>query len=114
MRIALIHPNYRSGGAEIAVSWPPPWVSYSGTLKKAGHTDMRFFDTMTDNMSESELRARLAELQPDVIGCNAITPSIYVAEPVQQIAKEVVPRAFGILGGVLATFMYKQSLSEAR
>jgi anaerobic magnesium-protoporphyrin IX monomethyl ester cyclase len=38
MRILLIHPNYHSGGAEIAGSWPPAWVAYlSGPLKKAGY-----------------------------------------------------------------------------
>jgi hypothetical protein len=36
--------------------------------------------------------ARLAELKPDVVGCTAITPSIYKAERVLEIAKEVVPR----------------------
>jgi hypothetical protein len=25
MRIVLIHPNYHSGGAEIAGNWPPEW-----------------------------------------------------------------------------------------
>lgn len=114
MRIVLIHPNYRSGGAEIAGSWPPACVAYlAGSLKKADYTDIHFLDAMTDNMSEGELRVKLAELQPDVVGCTAITPSIYVAERVLQIAKEVVPQAFGILGGVHATFMYKQVLSEA-
>jgi len=28
MRICLIHPNYHSGGAEIAGNWPPAWVAY--------------------------------------------------------------------------------------
>jgi hypothetical protein len=28
MRILLIHPNYHSGGAEIAGNWPPAWVAY--------------------------------------------------------------------------------------
>ncbi len=37
MRILFIHPNYHSGGAEIAGNWPPAWVAYlSGALKKAG------------------------------------------------------------------------------
>lgn len=26
MRVVLIHPNYHSGGAEIAGNWPPAWV----------------------------------------------------------------------------------------
>ena len=28
MRILLLHPNYHSGGAEIAGNWPPAWVAY--------------------------------------------------------------------------------------
>eukprot|EP00873_Tetraselmis_striata_P003829 jgi/Tetstr1/424093/TSEL_014704.t1 len=67
---------------------------------------------MTHDLSEGDLRVRLAELQPDVVGTTAITPSIYVAEQTLQVAKEVVPNALRVLGGVHATFMYKQVLSE--
>lgn len=28
MQLVLIHPNYHSGGAEIAGNWPPAWVAY--------------------------------------------------------------------------------------
>lgn len=27
MRIVVVHPNYHSGGAEIAGNWPPAWAS---------------------------------------------------------------------------------------
>ncbi len=114
MRILFIHPNYHSGGAEIAGSWPPAWVAYlSGSLKAAGFDDIHFIDAMTNDLEDDALRARIAELKPDVVGCTAITPSIYVAERVLEIAKEVVPEAVRVLGGVHATFMYKQVLSEA-
>ena len=37
MRILLLHPNYHSGGAEIAGNWPPAWVAYlTGYLKAGG------------------------------------------------------------------------------
>jgi len=114
MRILLIHPNYHSGGAEIAGSWPPAWVAYlSGPLKKAGFTDIHFVDAMTNDLSDEELRAKVAELQPDVVGTTAITPSIYKSEEVLRIASEEVPNAVRVLGGIHATFMYKQVLSEA-
>ncbi len=114
MRILLIHPNYHSGGAEIAGSWPPAWVAYlSGPLKKAGFTDIHFVDAMTNHLSDEDLRAKMVELQPDVIGTTAITPSIYKAEEVLRIASEAVPEAVRVLGGIHATFMYKQVLSEA-
>src|SRR5271165_1156706 len=114
MRVVLIHPNYHSGGAEIAGNWPPAWVAYlAGSLKTAGITDVHFLDAMTDNLSEDQLRERLIEIKPDIIGCTAITPSIYTAERALEIAKEVCPAAVRVLGGIHATFMYKQVLTEA-
>lgn len=114
MRLVLIHPNYHSGGAEIAGNWPPAWVAYlAGPLKAAGYTDIHFIDAMTHNIEEEELRARITALKPDIVGCTAITPSIYRAERVLEIAREVVPEAVTVLGGVHATFMYRQVLSEA-
>ncbi len=114
MRICLIHPNYHSGGAEIAGNWPPAWVAYlAGSLKAAGYTDIHFIDAMTDHLSPDQLRVKLAEIQPDVVGTTAITPSIYVAEETLAVAKEVLPNVRTVLGGIHATFMYKQVLSEA-
>ncbi len=114
MRIVLVHPNYHSGGAEIAGNWPPAWAAYiGGALKRAGYEDVHFIDAMTNDIAEEDLRAQLVELQPDVVGVTAITPSIYVAERVLQIAQESVPEALRVLGGIHATFMYKQVLSEA-
>ena len=114
MRIVLIHPNYHSGGAEIAGSWPPAWVAYiTGALKAAGYTDVRFIDAMTNNVTDDELRYILAQEKPDVVGTTAITPSIYKAERILEIAKEEHPDVVTVLGGVHATFMFKQVLSEA-
>ena len=114
MRIVLVHPNYHSGGAEIAGNWPPAWVAYlAGHLKGAGFDDIHFIDAMTNHISDEDLRAKLIELQPDVVGCTAITPAIYVAETVLQIARDAVPSAVTVLGGIHGTFMYKQVLSEA-
>jgi anaerobic magnesium-protoporphyrin IX monomethyl ester cyclase len=114
MRIVFIHPNYRSGGAEIAGSWPPAWVAYlAGHLRKAGFDDIHFIDAMTHDLGEDEVVRRLVDLQPDVIGTTAITPSIYTAERLLELAREHVPQALRVLGGIHATFMYKQVLSEA-
>jgi len=114
MRIVLVHPNYHSGGAEIAGKWSPSWVAYlAGYLKANGYSDIRFIDAMTDDLSEKELRAQLTALQPDIVGCTAITPSIYKAERVLQIAKEINPKIVTVLGGIHSTFMYQQILFEA-
>ena len=114
MRILLMHPNYHSGGAEIAGNWPPAWVAYlAGALKAAGYADLRFIDAMTNDLSEDQVRAILAEEKPDIIGATAITPSIYKAERLLEIAKQMHPNAVTVLGGIHATFMYQQVLTEA-
>ncbi|MEO1777394.1 MAG: magnesium-protoporphyrin IX monomethyl ester anaerobic oxidative cyclase [Pseudomonadota bacterium] len=114
MRILFVHPNYRSGGAEIAGTWPPAWVAYlTGHLRQAGFDDIHFVDAMTDNLTDADLAQRMEALAPDVVGVTAITPSIYRAEDVLRIARDVVPNAVRVMGGVHATFMYKQVLTEA-
>ncbi|OYQ36516.1 magnesium-protoporphyrin IX monomethyl ester anaerobic oxidative cyclase [Niveispirillum lacus] len=114
MRVLLLHPNYHSGGAEIAGNWPPAWAAYlAGALKQAGFTDVTFIDAMTNNLSDDQVRAVLAAEKPDLIGATAITPSIYKAERLLEIAKEVHPGAVTVLGGIHATFMYQQVLTEA-
>ncbi|RVT52574.1 magnesium-protoporphyrin IX monomethyl ester anaerobic oxidative cyclase [Rubrivivax albus] len=114
MRILLLHPNYHSGGAEIAGNWPPAWVAYlTGYLKAAGYTDVTFVDAMTHHLDDEQVRARIVELQPDIVGCTAITPAIYKAERLLQVAKEVNPGIVTVLGGIHGTFMYPQVLKEA-
>jgi anaerobic magnesium-protoporphyrin IX monomethyl ester cyclase len=114
MRILLIHPNYHSGGAEIAGNWPPAWVAYIvGYLKAAGYNDVIFLDAMTNYIDNESLRQSMTDLKPDIIGVTAITPAIYKAEEVLQIAKEVNPQVVTVLGGIHGTFMYPQVLSEA-
>ena len=114
MRIVLIHPNYHSGGAEIAGNWPPAWVAYlTGYLRAGGYHDITFIDAMTHHLDEAAVRERLEALQADVVGCTAITPAIYKAERLLQLAKEVRPQTVTVLGGIHGTFMYPQVLKEA-
>jgi anaerobic magnesium-protoporphyrin IX monomethyl ester cyclase len=114
MRIVFIHPNYHSGGAEIAGNWPPAWVAYlTGSLRAAGFDDIHFIDAMTNHVGPEDLRARLVVLQPDLVGVTAITPAIYEAEAVLKLAQDCVPGALRVLGGIHATFMFRQVLEEA-
>ena len=109
-----MHPNYHSGGAEIAGNWPPAWVAYlAGALKAEGYTDVVFVDAMTNHLSDEQVRERIEAIRPDIVGCTAITPAIYKAERLLQIAKEVNPAIVTVLGGIHGTFMYPQVLKEA-
>ncbi len=114
MRILLVHPNYHSGGAEIAGNWPPAWVAYiSGALKAAGFTDIRFIDAMTDHIADDALEAILRAEKPDAVLVTAITPAIYKAQETMALVKRIHPDTVTVLGGIHGTFMYGQVLNEA-
>jgi anaerobic magnesium-protoporphyrin IX monomethyl ester cyclase len=114
MRIMMIQPNYHAGGAEIAGNWPPSWVAYiGGALRNAGFDNMRFLDAMTEDIPHERLRTIIASNQPDVVMVTAITPMIFKAQETLQIAREELPNAKLILGGIHPTFMYGQVLNEA-
>ncbi len=75
MHVVLVHPNYHSGGAEIAGNWPPAWAAYlAGGLKSAGYDKVTFIDAMTDDLPDEVLEQKLREANPDVIGVTSITP----------------------------------------
>ena len=115
MRLLLIHPNYHSGGAEIAGTWPPAWAAYiAGALRAAGFPDVGFIDAMTDRIEDDALERMLrAGRAPDVVLCTAITPAIYQAQRTLALVRRVYPGAVTVLGGIHGTFMYAQVLAEA-
>jgi len=114
VRLLLIHPNYHSGGAEIAGTWPPAWAAYiAGALKQAGFDDVGFIDAMTDRIEDDQLEALLRADRPDLVLCTAITPAIYKAQETLKLARQVHPDALTVLGGIHGTFMFAQVLDEA-
>ena len=114
MRVLLLHPNYHSGGAEIAGNWPPAWAAYvSGAIKSAGFPDVTFIDAMTDHVPDDRLEAMIRVHAPDVVMCTAITPAIYQAQRTLELARRAAPNAVTVLGGIHGTFMFAQVLAEA-
>lgn len=109
MRVPIIQPNYRSGGAGIAGDGPAGWVHYvGGALKHPGFTDLKFKDAMMDETTDGNLRALIARNQPDVVLATAITPMVYQAQTTLQIAKEARLDCVTILGGIHSTFLCMQ------
>lgn len=114
MRILFVQPNYSAGAADIAGNWSPAWVAYiAGYLKAGGYEDYHFIDALVDKLDDDKLRAAIRESKADVIATTAMTPMIYAAQRVLQIAKEECPNAITVLGGIHGTFMFQQVLGEA-
>ena len=114
MRILFVHPNYSAGAADIAGNWSPAWVAYiAGYLKGGGYQDYQFVDALVDKLDDDQLRVAIRDAKADIVATTAMTPMIYTAQRVLQIAREECPNAITVLGGIHGTFMYKQVLSEA-
>ncbi|MBK1694726.1 magnesium-protoporphyrin IX monomethyl ester anaerobic oxidative cyclase [Chromatium weissei] len=114
MRILFVHPNYSAGAADIAGNWSPAWVAYlAGYLKAGGYQDYQFIDALVDKLDDEQLRVAIRNAKPDIVATTAMTPMIYTAQRVLQIAKEEHPNVITVLGGIHATFMYSQVFTEA-
>ena len=114
MRILFVHPNYSAGAADIAGNWSPAWVAYiAGYLKAGGYQDYQFVDALVDKLDDDKLRVAIRDAKADIIATTAMTPMIYTAQRVLQIAREECPNAITVLGGIHGTFMYQQVLDEA-
>ncbi|MDZ4655441.1 MAG: radical SAM protein [Coriobacteriia bacterium] len=111
-RIALITPHYHSGVVETAGTWPNvAFVYIAGALRKAGFEPV-IYDAMTMNHDAEQIRARLEQLQPDVVLTSAYTPSFPKAVELLRLAKDVLPGVTTGVGGVHAHFMYEEVLTE--
>jgi anaerobic magnesium-protoporphyrin IX monomethyl ester cyclase len=114
MRVLLIHPNYHSGGAEIAGNWPPAWVAYlTGYLKAGGYTDVVFVDAMTHHLDdETGARAhRRAEARHRRLHRHHAGHLQGREAAADRQGGE--PAIVTVLGGIHGTFMYPQVLKEA-
>lgn len=68
---------------------------------------------MTLDLSDEKLREVIERNRPDVVMATAITPMIIKAQQTLKLARDIVPGARLILGGIHPTFMYTQVLGEA-
>lgn len=117
MRLVLINP--RSVGASTFPSGeffdctaPNMGLAYlAASLLAAGH-EVEIIEAQALKLDDEALRASLSALHPDVIGSTATTTTLNNAIDAITIAKELHPEAFTILGGVHASYLPLQTLTE--
>ncbi|HER54323.1 MAG TPA: radical SAM protein, partial [Candidatus Bathyarchaeota archaeon] len=80
-------------------------------LEENGH-EVTVIDCPAQNMDQEMLKAKLASIQPEIVGITSMTPTIQSAVLSAQVAKQACPTSTVILGGPHATFMDKQVLAE--
>lgn len=112
MRVLLVTPPYHAGVVESAGSWPHLGFIYiAGEVRRAGH-EVAIYDAMSEFHSIDEIRDRLRDFRPDLVGVSAKTPALYAAVDVARVAKEEFPGVFTALGGIHPTFCYREVLER--
>ncbi|TLN10236.1 magnesium-protoporphyrin IX monomethyl ester oxidative cyclase, partial [bacterium] len=110
--ILLMTPPYHTGIIEVTGKWPPLSLVYlAGHLRAAGFR-VELYDAMTKDHTFSDIRDKLAEVNPWLVMVGAFTPSINAALDCLRVAKEVSGEIITCLGGVHPTFCYGEILEE--
>lgn len=113
MRLMMIVPNYHCGGME-AVQGPlmniGPLFAASAALK-AGH-QVSFLDCTAENLAIEDCMARIDREKPDIIGVAARTHLVNEALRIVRETRRRFPKVRTLLGGIHATFMYNEMLTD--
>ncbi len=111
MRILLLQPNYGILGKR---TWK--LIPYNLGILQASLTfryETEIFDPNFKNLSEKEIRAKIREFSPEIVGITSFsTEYIKEIEFHAALIKAEVPDALVILGGVYPTVLPEQSLDD--
>ncbi len=114
MKILLITPPYHCGVVEAAGRWANlGFVYIAGELRKDGH-DVEIYDAMAKNHSYLDIRKKIIDSMPDVVGSTAYTATIYDATRVLSLAKSTDQKIITIIGGIHPTMMPEETLTRSK
>jgi radical SAM superfamily enzyme YgiQ (UPF0313 family) len=103
MKVMLTQPNFSWLGKRTWKLLPYSLGLLNASLLYAGH-DSWIFDPNFDNLTEGEIRTRLAETKPEVVGISTCS-SEYDREVLHLsgVIRAALPEAIIVLGGILPT-----------
>ncbi|GAW93597.1 B12-binding domain-containing radical SAM protein [Calderihabitans maritimus] len=109
-RVMLVTPDYHCGVVESAGRWPHlGFVYIAGELRKAGH-EVKIYDAMSKGHRLEQIIYNIRNYGPQVVGTTAYTASFPAATELLRRVKEIDPQIITVIGGVHATFCYKEVL----
>jgi anaerobic magnesium-protoporphyrin IX monomethyl ester cyclase len=111
LRIALVIPPPQKPGPIWCPNLPIGIAYLTAVLEKSGY-NVTVIDCPALGIDHENLGAKIATIEPSVVGITSVTPMIQSALLAAHVAKEKCPNAIVILGGPHVTFMDKQILSE--
>lgn len=109
-RILLITPPYHCGVVEAAGKWANLGFLYlAGELRKEGH-HVEIYDAMAKNHSYVDIRKKIIDSMPDIVGSTAYTATLQDATQVLGLAKSLDQSIITIIGGIHPTMMPEETL----
>ena len=115
LKVLLISPPAQSIVKQvIGTAAPPLGLAYLASIARDLGCDVRIIDSLAEDLTLREVKARIMKFYPDLVGVTATTSMIYDAYDVATVAKEVNPNATVVIGGPHATFMASEILQECR
>jgi radical SAM superfamily enzyme YgiQ (UPF0313 family) len=108
-KVTLINPPPLQGVFHHHPYLPMGLAYLAAVLEEKGH-QVTVLDCIAEGINQDHLKQTLAQINPDVIGVNSMTPMVSSAIMAARGAKESCPDATVVLGGPHATFMDKELL----
>ena len=91
---------------------PPVGLAYIGSYLKSAGCDVRLVDLMFSTSNWEEVRTLIHKESPKWLGISATTPQINEAFTTAKIAKELNPDVQVVIGGIHASALPEETLSN--
>jgi radical SAM superfamily enzyme YgiQ (UPF0313 family) len=102
----------KGGNLYVAPFEPPIGLAFLSSYLKARGYEVELIDMQGLLMDSHELASRISDMEPDIVGITAMTPTIPEALQAAAISKRVFPDASTILGGVHPTLAPEEVLAD--
>jgi radical SAM superfamily enzyme YgiQ (UPF0313 family) len=74
--------------------------------------DVKIIDCVAQRLSLEELRSKIIEYSPTIVGVSSTTVAFYYAKQVLSLVKSINPEIITVLGGAHITAFHKESMEE--
>lgn len=117
MKILLLYPGYdrktEFGKFEgLARSCMPLGLALLGAILREKKYDVYCIDTTVDYTSDDELKEKLKQDNPDIVGVSILSPMIDAARKKIKLIRETLPKAKVIAGGAHITYYPKDAFEH--
>jgi anaerobic magnesium-protoporphyrin IX monomethyl ester cyclase len=112
-KVLFVTVPYHYGLSDVMGRWIPLNLVYlAGAARQAG-LEAEIYDAQAKDHGYPEIGQRIADSRADYVACSAITATVNDALKTLELAKETLPGAVTLLGGVHPSFMYREVLESA-